>query len=104
MNSNDNCIQYSSISLSWIQKFTEGEQCNCNMIHASFISNIFISNARLKFTENQSKAKQHLKAKLLLSENYSLCLLTLSSKNNRRHSKKRAKLNVSILIGLYDRL
>ena len=102
MNSNNNCIQYSSISLSWIQKFTEGKQCNWNMIHASFISNIFISNTRLKLTENQSKAKQHLKAKLLLSQNYSLCLLTLSSKNKRKHFKKRAKIDVSILIGLYD--
>ena len=37
-------------------------------IHAFFISNTFISNARLKMAKNQAKAKQHLESKLLLFE------------------------------------
>ena len=58
-----------------------------------FISNIFISNTRLKLAKNKAKAKQHPEAELLLSENQSLCLSTLSSKNNRRYSKKIFKNN-----------
>ena len=46
-----------------------------------FISNTFISDARLKLVKNQAKAKQHSEAELLLFENYSLSLTTLSSKN-----------------------
>ena len=38
--------------------------------HLFFISNSFISNARLKFTKNQANAKQHPEAELLTSENY----------------------------------
>ena len=45
-----------------------------------FISNTFISNARLKLAENQAKAKQHSEAKLWLFENYSYSSSTLSSK------------------------
>ena len=41
--------------------------------------------------KNQAKAKQHPEDELLISENYSLCSSTLSSENNRRYSKKRAK-------------
>ena len=41
-------------------------------IHAFFISNTFISNARLKLVKNQAKAKQHSAAELLPFENYSL--------------------------------
>ena len=44
------------------------------------ISNIFISNTRLKLAKNQAKVKQHTEAELLLSENYSLCSPTLHSK------------------------
>ena len=33
-------------------------------VHAVFISNTFISNARLKLSKNQTKAKQHLDVKL----------------------------------------
>ena len=40
-------------------------------IHAFFISNTFISNARLKLTKNQANAKQHAEAELLLFGNYS---------------------------------
>ena len=55
-------------------------------IHAFFISNIFISNARLKSAKNQANAKQHSEAELLLFENYSHSSPTLSSKNNRTYS------------------
>ena len=41
-------------------------------IHAFFISNIFISNAKLKLANNQAKARQHPEDELLLFENYSL--------------------------------
>ena len=57
-------------------------------IHAFFISNTFRSNARLKLVKNQGKAKEHPEAELLLLENYSLTSSSLSSKNNRRYSKK----------------
>ena len=50
------------------------------------ISNTFKSNARLKSTKNEAKAKQH--PELFLFENYSLSVSTLSSKNNKRYSKK----------------
>ena len=49
-----------------------------------FINYIFISNARLKLATNQVKAKQHPEAELLLSETYSLCSSTLSSKNDKK--------------------
>ena len=48
-----------------------------------FISNTFISNARLKFAKNQANAKQHPEAELLLFGNYSYSSSTLSSKNSR---------------------
>ena len=51
----------------------------------------FIRNARLKLAKNQANAKQHPEAELLLFEKYSLSLLRLSSKNNRRYSKKCTK-------------
>ena len=38
--------------------------------------------------KNQAKAKQHPEAELLLFENYLLSSSKLSSKNNRRYSKK----------------
>ena len=53
-----------------------------------YISNTFISNARLKLAKNLAKAKQHSEAELLLLENYSLSSSMLSSKHNRRYSKK----------------
>ena len=43
--------------------------------------------------KNQAKTKQHPEAELLLSENYSFALSTLSSKNNGRDSKNCAKNN-----------
>ena len=45
-----------------------------------FISNTFISNARLKLATNQEKAKQYPEDELLLFENYSLS-------SSRHHSK-----------------
>ena len=57
-----------------------------NILHASFISNIFINNARLKSAKNQAKAWQHPEAELLLFENYSHTSSSLSFKNNRRYS------------------
>ena len=65
------------------------------------ISKTFIRNTRLKLAKNQAKAKQHPEAEFLLSENYLLCLSTLSSKTNRRHSEKCEKASVSVIIGLY---
>ena len=50
---------------------------------------IFISDARLKFPKNQTNAKQHPQAELLLFENYSHSSSTLSFKNNRTYSKKK---------------
>ena len=44
--------------------------------------------------KKQAKTKQHPKAELLLFENYSLSSSTLSSKNNRKYSKKCAKKQV----------
>ena len=58
-----------------------------------FIRNTSISNARLKLTKNQAKAKQHLEAELLIFENYSLSSSKLSSKNSSRYSKKYKKNN-----------
>ena len=48
----------------------------------------------LKLAENQAKAKQYREAGLLLFENYSRSLSTLSFKNNRKYSRiciKKAK-------------
>ena len=61
-----------------------------------FTSNTFISNARLKLVKNQGKAKEHPEAELLLLENYSLTSSLLSSKNDRRYSKKNYKKEVSL--------
>ena len=69
---------------------------NTYLIHAFLIINIFVSNARLKFAKNQAKAKQHSETELLLFENYSLSSFVLSSKNNRRYSKKCSKISASV--------
>ena len=53
-----------------------------------------ISNTRLKLAKNQAKPKQNPETEFMLSENYSLCASTLSSKSNRIYSKKCAKANV----------
>ena len=53
-----------------------------------FISNTFVSTARLKLAKIQVNAKQHPEAEVLLFENYSRFSPMLSSKSNRAHSKK----------------
>ena len=53
-------------------------------LHAFFISSTYLSNATLKLTKNQAKAKQHPEAELLLFEDYSHS----SSENNRTYSRK----------------
>ena len=60
---------------------------------SSWTTSFFIINSRLELAKNHAKAKQHPEAELLLSENYSFALSTLSSKNNGRDSKKCAKNN-----------
>ena len=61
------------------------------MIHAFFIGNTFISNATLKLAKNQAKSKQYAEVEFLLLENYVRSSSTVSSKNNKRYSKKCAK-------------
>ena len=63
--------------------------CFCNKDF--FMSNPFISKARLKLAKNQANATQHPEAKLLLFENYSHSLSTLSSNHNMAYSKKKQK-------------
>ena len=53
-----------------------------------FISNTFISNAKLKLAKTQANGKHHPEAEFQLFENYSNSSLALSSKNNRTYSKK----------------
>ena len=60
-------------------------------LHAFFISNTFIRNARMKSAKSQAKAKQHLEDELSLFENYSFSSSTLSFKNNRRYFKNCTK-------------
>ena len=66
-----------------------------------FYKQHFYKQRRLKLTKNQATAEQH-PAELLLFENYSLSSSMLSSKNNRRYSKKIYKSGASILMKLYD--
>ena len=47
----------------------------------------------MKLDKNQPKAEQYPEAELLLFENYPLSSSKLSSKNNRRYSKKCIKKN-----------
>ena len=57
-------------------------------IHAFFINSTLINNAMLKLAKKQGNAKQHPEAELLLFENDSHSLSTLSSRNNGAHFKK----------------
>ena len=65
---------------------TQLEKIYCSILlvtvlHAFlYVSNTFISNARLKLAKNQAKAEQHPEAELFPFENYSLCSSTWSSK------------------------
>ena len=64
---------------------------NLKQILAFFIRYTFVSNTSLKLARNQVKAKQHPQAIFLLFENYLLTCSTLSSKNNKKYSKKCTK-------------
>ena len=60
-------------------------------VHAFFISNTFISKARLKLAKNQANAKHHPEAELLLFQNYShsfIIQIIFYSQNNSTYSKK----------------
>ena len=56
----------------------------------------------LKLAKNSAKFKQHLEDELWLFKNYSLSSSTLSSRNNKRYSKKCTKTRPSVLMALYD--
>ena len=68
-----------------------------------FISNIFISNVRLKLANNYANAKRHPEAELLLFENYSHSLFRLSSENNTAYPKYKDK-NMYVCIHEFIRL
>ena len=62
------------------------------LIHVFFyIRNTFINNARLRLAENQTSARQHPEAEVLIFEHYLHSSTTLSSKSTRAHRKKNAK-------------
>ena len=73
-------------------------------MHAFFISNTFISNARLNLAKSQANAKQHSEAELLLFGNYSYNLSSLSSKNNRIYIVKNKQRNKCVCIHEITRL
>ena len=54
-------------------------------LHAFFVSNTFISNARLQLAKNQANAKQNPEVEILLFENYSGFSSTLSSRYNKTY-------------------
>ena len=62
---------------------------NIKLIHAFFISNIFISGSRLKLAKSQANAKDQCEAELLLFRIYSHS----SCENNRTYSKEQVCLN-----------
>ena len=76
------------VCMSALRRILMKEYCVLTELHAFFISNTFISNARLKLAKDQANIKQHLKAELLLFENYSHSSSTLSFENNRTCSKR----------------
>ena len=57
-------------------------------IDKHFLTNTFMSNAKMKLAKSQPNAKQHPEAKLKLIDNYSNSSSTLLSKSNRTYSKK----------------
>ena len=76
---------------------------HCESYTLFFISKTFISKVRLKLEKNQANSKQHPEADLLLFENYSLPLSTLSPKNNKNYFKKMSKRTiVFVFMRLYD--
>ena len=65
-------VNYVLTSFVSVKGYTTSYSCKKIFhIHAFFINNTFISNARLKLAKNQTNAKQHPEAELLLLENYS---------------------------------
>ena len=52
----------------------------------------------MKLAKNQAKAKQQPEAELLLFENYSISLFTLSPTTNMKYSKKFAKNQAYLLV------
>ena len=66
-------------------------------IQAFFISNSFICNAKLKVAKNWANPE----AKFSLFDDYLHSLYTLSSRNNRRYSKKYAKKQASVYLWDY---
>ena len=76
------------------------------VLHAFFISNTFISNARLKLAKTQANTKQHPEAELLLHENYSHFSSAFAYKNNSTYSKKigkRRSMSVKMKIKMKNR-
>ena len=60
------------------------------------ISNTFISNAQLKLTKNQEKAKSTLRLTFCYLKTFYFLHPRLSSGSNIAHSKKRAKKQVRL--------
>ena len=62
-----------------------------NFLHAFFSTQHFNKHLQAKIGKNQAKVKQHPEAELSIFENYSFSSSSLSTKNNRNHSKKCTK-------------
>ena len=71
-------------------------------MHAFFISNTFISNARLKLAKNQAKAKQRPEAEILLFKIIRFLHPCYHSKITGDVPKNKQKTSVSVLMRLYD--
>ena len=63
--------------------------------HAFFISNTFISNARLKLAENQANAKQHSDTEPLLFQN---CKFFIHTEKIIRHILKSKQKNKCVCV------
>ena len=75
-----------------------GTWTGCIELHAFFIGNEFISNARLKLAKNQAKAKQHPEAELLTNmstKQVCLCQLVymISCNENEKDNEKTEYIN-----------
>ena len=75
-----------------------GTWTGCIELHAFFIGNEFISNARLKLAKNQAKAKQHPEAELLTNmstKQVCLCQLVymISCNENEKDNEKTGYIN-----------
>ena len=65
------------------------------------MSNIFVSNKKLKLVKTQAKAKQNPEAVLLLFENICFLHPRYYPKNTKRYSKNAQKASASVLMRLY---